>query len=373
MTSTPIQTREDLQFYLQVAIQLEHATIPPYLTGLYSIKPDDAKPNLDAYNIIRAVLVEEMLHLTLSANMLNAIGGKPSLTAPGFVPSYPAHLPNGETDFEVGLGKFSRDAIDTFLKIERPKPPAPSKANVLREGVTYLRHQDLHAGRKSGRGLLPAFKTTSESGEALHLHFETIGEFYKAIAAGFTSLAEKLGEKELFTGDPTRQVGPEYYYSGGGEITRVVSLKTALDSIELISEQGEGGVHGIDDFEGELSHYYRFDQISKARYYVVDKDKPEKPTGPALTIHWDAVYPVVSNAKLSMYPVGSDLHARAVDFNKQYGTFLKLLEEALNGRPDRLNAAFAGMFRIKQAALELIRNPLPDGSGNAAPTFEISP
>ncbi len=57
-----------------MAIKLEHATIPPYLTALYSIKPDPRKSNHDSYNIIRAVAVEEMLHLTLAANLLNAVG-----------------------------------------------------------------------------------------------------------------------------------------------------------------------------------------------------------------------------------------------------------------------------------------------------------
>ena len=34
-----IETAEDLQAALQVAIELEHSTIPPYLTAYYSIKP----------------------------------------------------------------------------------------------------------------------------------------------------------------------------------------------------------------------------------------------------------------------------------------------------------------------------------------------
>ena len=33
-----IATREDLQQHLQWAIELEHSTLPPYLTALYSIK-----------------------------------------------------------------------------------------------------------------------------------------------------------------------------------------------------------------------------------------------------------------------------------------------------------------------------------------------
>lgn len=42
---------------------------PPYLTALYSIPPGT---NSEAYHILRAVVVAEMLHLTLAANILNA-------------------------------------------------------------------------------------------------------------------------------------------------------------------------------------------------------------------------------------------------------------------------------------------------------------
>src|ERR671927_1549504 len=93
-----ITSVEELHSYLRAALQLEHATSPPYLTALYSIKPET---NSDAFHVIRVVAVEEMLHLTLVANVLNAIGGRPNLTGAHFVPAYPAYLPNGEKDFQV--------------------------------------------------------------------------------------------------------------------------------------------------------------------------------------------------------------------------------------------------------------------------------
>jgi len=37
MTSCLITSMDDLQEMLDAAIQLEHATIPPYLTALYSL------------------------------------------------------------------------------------------------------------------------------------------------------------------------------------------------------------------------------------------------------------------------------------------------------------------------------------------------
>ena len=208
----------ELQRHLHAAVQLEHATIPPYLTALYSIHPGT---NSEAYHILRAVAVEEMLHLTLAANLLNAVGGTPDLTVDGFVPLYPAYLPDGETDFEVSLEKFSKRAIETFLKIERPA----SKAG---EGVATVR-------RKRRNHTLRAAHVHDDSDE----HFYSIGEFYQAIEQALVRLHEKHGDA-LFSGDRSRQVTAAYYYSGGGEIIEVVDLDSAQAAIRLISEQGEG-------------------------------------------------------------------------------------------------------------------------------------
>src|ERR1700722_12205684 len=118
MASSHITTIDELQAYLHAAMQLEHATIPVYLTALYSIHPGT---NSDAVHVMRVVAVEEMLHLTLAANLLNAVGGTPDLTAADFVPDYPARLPDGETDFEVSRQGFGQECVETFLKIERPR------------------------------------------------------------------------------------------------------------------------------------------------------------------------------------------------------------------------------------------------------------
>jgi len=180
-----------------------------------------------------------------------------------------------------------------------------------------------------------------------------------------------LTEPKLFTGDPARQVGPEYYYSGGGEIFKVTNLETALRAIDFISGQGEGSYGSIYDSGGELSHYYRFDQILRGRYYRVGTDQPDAPTGEPLEVHWDEVYPIQPNLKLASLPADSPLRETARSFNQQYSGFLRRLQDAFNGRPAELLPAVADMFRIKEAALRLIHNPLPSGEGNASPTFEI--
>lgn len=344
MTAPTIANRDDLISYLHTAMALEHATIPPYLTAYYSIRPTT---NSDAAHIIRVTVVEEMLHLTLAANVLNAIGGKPDLTRPGFVPSYPAFLPDGEDDFVVDLRPFSPEAVDTFCKIERP-------------------------GEATGARLLPASDSRRllvSSPTVEGMRFYSIGEFYAEIIEGLQKVAAV--DPQLFCGDPARQVGPEYFYSGGGSVFPVYDLDSALRALRFIADQGEGLDSGIHDADGELAHYYRFRQLQFGRYYEVGDD-PDAPTGPPLSITWDDVYRVKVSAKLADYPAGSELAAVARKFNADYGSFLALLTKTFNGRPNLMQDAVGYMFRLRDDFTRLVRNPLPDSDGlHAAPTFEI--
>ncbi|MGI8776506.1 MAG: ferritin-like domain-containing protein [Acidimicrobiales bacterium] len=57
---------------LQQALELEHSTIPPYLYALYSLVPGT---NDAVAEVIESVAVEEMLHLTLVANVINGRRG----------------------------------------------------------------------------------------------------------------------------------------------------------------------------------------------------------------------------------------------------------------------------------------------------------
>src|SRR5665213_1562634 len=117
-TSTShISTLETLREHVQGALELEHSTLPPYLCALFSIH---AGSNLESVEIIKSVFIEEMLHLALAANVLNAIGGSPTLNEPGFVPNYPAALPHSDNSFVVPLAPFAPATIETFMRVERP-------------------------------------------------------------------------------------------------------------------------------------------------------------------------------------------------------------------------------------------------------------
>lgn len=336
----PIETLESLREHLQWAIALEHATLPPYLCALYSIKEGH---NEDAAEALRSVFMEEMLHMTLMANILNAVGGEPEVDAPRMLPSYPAYLPHSNEAFLVSLEKFSPEAVETFMKIERP---------------------DEHEG-------LPEDDK-----------FETIGQFYEAIEAALKSLCERLGERTLFCGHPGRQVTGEAYYGGSGTIIAVDGLDSALAALGEVVEQGEGLQHR-EIWDGdrnmfhperdEVAHYFRFAEIAAGRRHLRGDDPRTGPTGEPLEIDWDAVHNMRPNPRTSDYPHGSEARMRIEDFNRSYSSVLHLLDRCFNGSPQLLGPATGLMYGLREQATELMALPRGDGETTVGPSFEYVP
>lgn len=134
-----IKSKQGLWHYLRVTMEVKLSTIPPYLSALYSIKPSDTSQepgygrNQPAYDVIHSVVMEEMLHLTLAGNILNATGGAALLNDPEFVPASPtqlldSYIEEGGELFEVPLQGLTEDAIDVFMRIELPeRPHAPPR------------------------------------------------------------------------------------------------------------------------------------------------------------------------------------------------------------------------------------------------------
>ena len=330
----PIADVDELKAHLQTAIELEHATIPPYLCALYSI-PDGK--NVSASALIRGVVMEEMLHMVLAANLLNAIGGTPDLTHSAFVPSYPGYLPHSDKKFIVGLLPFGTDAIDTFLKIEKP-----ALAGAPPQGGDYA----------------------------------TIAQFYAAIADAFTTL-DGQGKIKWFQG---KQVdGSRFYYNAGGKPIQVTDLATALQAIEEITEQGEGFDGSLYDNDNqfgqkdELAHYFRFNEIRTGRRYAPTDSPHLPPTGATLVVDWDARYPMSPNPKVSEYANRPEIHQLMVDFNVRYMALLAALEKAFTGTQEALIGAVPIMYELKYRAQALMAIPSGRGDGlTVGPSFEFT-
>lgn len=332
----PITTIPALRRHLQWALELEHSTIPPYLCALYSI-PDGA--NTAASALIRSVVMEEMLHMVLAANLLNAVGGEPKVDSPKFVPSYPTYLPHSDRAFQVELLPFSTAAIDTFMRIERPaRPDAP------------------HEGH----------------------NYHTIGQFYMAILDAFKRLVAKEGAEAVFCGNRHRQISAaSAYYGGGGSPIAVFDLDSAERAIQQIAEQGEGFDQTIFDGDNqfgqvdELAHYFRFYEIRAGRRFLVTDTPHHRPTGPALLVDWSAHYPMTPNPRARDYIDRPEIHQLMTGFNQKYTELLRALHNAFNGDPGLLMKAVPMMYDLKYRAQALMAIPSgrKDGS-TVGPSFE---
>ena len=342
----PILTIGELRDELQDALQLELSTIPPYLTALYSIREGS---NPEAARIIRSVVVEEMLHLVMVANLINALGGKPDVNAAAAGLHYPTALPRIVPTFEVGLLPFSKAAVETFLRIELPQPP------------------------KDGAKLLRARRTKRL--------YDSIGAFYQALREAIQRLERecKAGNPEatIFTGDPELQVQANEYYGSGGRIVPVYDLKSAMTVIDEIEGQGEG----IDDtiFSGdhelfgegiEYAHYFRFKEIYEGRYYRREDKPADNPSGGPLRVDWEDVQPIRPNARLSDYQDLPEVHSLALGFSKAYTSLISNIHLACNGMPEKMQQSIALMYELRYKALALMNIPIGKGQ-NAAPTFEV--
>ena len=336
-----IKTIQDLHEHLQWAIELEHATIPPYLCALYSIKENS---NQESIEVIQSVFIEEMLHMALVANIMIATGGKPQLDYPEFIARYPTPLPHSDKSFEVNLNKFSPESIECFLKIERPaEADAPSQD----EG------------------------------------FASIGQFYKALEEGLIYLSEKLGDNILFVGDPKHQVTAETtYYGGAGHLVEVTDLSTALKALEEVVEQGEGLDHD-NIFDGdqnmfhperqEVGHYFRFLEILKGRKFQLGDTAKSGPTGETFTVEWDQVHPMASNPSTTVYKDHPDILEKLTTFNQEYSDMLRIIEKSFNGEPKLLGQAVGVMYELKILAKELMTIPAQDPTKTIGPSFEYLP
>lgn len=336
-----IRTLDELRAHLQYAIEIEHATIPPYLTALYSIVPG---ANDEAAHVIMSVFIEEMLHMTLAANVLNAVGGAPSVDRPEFVPGYPVYLPHSRESFIVPLARFSPETIQTFMRIEYPA----------------LEEDDPEDDR-----------------------YDTTGQFYRAIEDGLQLLVRELGEAAVFTGDPARQVTPEaLYYRFGGRIIPVYDLESALLAIDEIEEQGEG-LKRVEIWDGdrdmfhperdEVAHYFRFNEVMQGRSYQRGDTPASGPTGATFDVDWQGAYPMRPNPRSADHAEGTPVRVAMDSFNQAYWDLLRMLQQSFNGNPALMLNALTPMAELRDSAQALMQMPTGDGETTAGPSFEYMP
>jgi hypothetical protein len=331
----PINDIDGLRDALQNAIKLEHATIPPYLTAFYTLSGSSASVSF-AKRLIRGIVNQEMLHMALACNILNAIGGAPRIADPSFVPNYPGHLPMGvEASVEVHLKRYSRDLVEhTFMTIEEPEVPLKIPVKRALVAVEEIR---------------------------------TIGQFYAAIRAELVRQGEAI-----FTGNAGKQI------VGVLGATPVTNVATAVSAINTIVEQGEGTPKSPAGTGTTVAHYYRFQELVKGMKIVPDTASPLgfsfDPQQPITIDDTADVIQMVDDPQLAKFEGNAAKLADACDV--AYSDLLRMLHVAFNGTPDKIEDAIGQMTDVLDPAIKDVLGIQigsgPDSGKYAGPRFKFA-
>jgi len=328
---TSTWTQQALLEHLQDAVELELFTIPLYLTAMYSITPAaQAETGNNAYNLIQSVVNEEMLHLELACNTLNAIGGHPSLTGSS-APSYPENIPFIQPPVVANLGPATPNQILLFLNIELPTWDDPNHDTDTNPEPAY----------------------------------DTIGEFYAAIETGLTQVGQFPGGPQASNNFPPDDSGlpanPPTPASPAGPVT---DLTTADMALNLIVSQGEGTtVTNPDDEDGNLAHYYRFQQIAANLKWITGTTSDGSPR----------VYNMLVNPDNYVYSARQG--GLLTFFDGCYSFLLQSLESAFNGaNPVDVSAPIGAMFGVIDPLMKYVISQTYDQAGlgygkNLTPRF----
>jgi hypothetical protein len=321
---------DDVYAPLQMALQIEFATLPPYLYSLYSILPGT---NLAAASRISSVVLQEMIHFCLSCNILNALGGTPVVARPDVVPTYPGPLPGDLGDLTIHLYPFSPEAMKQGMDIETPEDgPIEFHADVA-----------LAAGEE----------------------YQTIGQFYNELDA----FLAKLPPDAWCVG--RNQITDSQYFVG--DLFAVNTYADANRAIQIIVSEGEGSPRTPLDFQQDFAHYYRFEEICRNQVLTKARVPEGYVWGDALGVDWSAQYPAIADP--GTHDFSGDVPAAAAQArcNQAFSTLVTELEQAVQGAPARMGNAVRAMFELRMAARQAFSTPLAGTSSVAGPAFLFSP
>lgn len=313
--TTSAWTQDQLIDHLQDAVELELYTIPLYLCAYYSFVDSAGTPA----QLIMNTVNEEMLHLELACNTLNAVGGHPVLTGAA-APTYPSDIPFIDPPLRLNLGPASLRQALMFMQIELPSYDDPS----------------------------------TETGP--EPDYATIGAFYDAVEAGLKAV-------DQFPGDSSCQASGVFDDHSDFAVT---DLSTALQALTLIVSQGEGTSTSPDDQEGQPAHYYRFLEIANNPGWLLPVDAD--PSVLHMVYGPGALTYSQSQAALLAF------------FDGCYSLLLERLEAAFNGNPGDLNACVNDiMFPVIEPAIQHIvaqayaQPEAPQNGQNLTPCFRYVP
>lgn len=317
----------EVQNAVQTAINLEFATLPPYLYAKMTILPGT---NVPAMQRLNGIVGQEMIHMCLACNIINAIGGTVAINPP----TYPGPLPGDVGgDLIIHLLPFSPSAMAQGMAIEEPSeaidPPE----------------------------LMAATLDTTV----------TIGEYYHLLDQALAALPSSAWLPN------NHQINDAQFFPG--QIFAVNSYADAHKAITQIVSEGEGtpvspsGQGSPLTFENELAHYYRFWEMQRNQVLVKDPNPVGYAWMGSLGLDWSQVYPAIADPELHDFSKDSPAAQQAqVQCNAAYSALIDGLISAFRGGTGGLGLAVRAMFDLRMAAIKALATPLANGSV-AGPAF----
>jgi CDGSH-type Zn-finger protein/uncharacterized Fe-S cluster protein YjdI len=333
---TIVPSREQLLYWLHEAAEIEHNLMCCYLYAAFSLKRADVRwtpAQTQAVarwrGIITGVAMEEMTHLCLVANLVNALGATPHFNRPMF-PIDAGPYPAG---FVIRLQPFSPETIAHFQFLERP-----NDTNIA-----------------DGAGFAPArqYKRLTNLSERLSpgAHdYSTVGELYGTLRNALDAFVRAHSEHELFIGDPAKQVDSSLAPLPG--VCAVIDLASAHRALDTIVTQGEGAGDEVHD-----SHFRRFTKIAEELATFMREDASFTPAWLAAT---NPVMNPPPNPANKVY-INHPQQSRWLDIgNAMYTSSLRCLLQGFGATDKATKATWL------EASFALMRATVPVGQGLAA-------
>lgn len=357
-----VDSVQDLKKAIQAAIEIEIATIPPYLAALYSLKQQEGY----VFDALHRIIYQEMRHYGLACNLLLAIGGTPETITKDTLAPYPKQLPYGLGDgLPISIRKLTHGLsdgegddesalrqIETFMAIEKPD---------------FMRVPRLVNG---------SYVVDSESKPEMTPN--SIGELYADILTALTNLSENgsisFGNEELQVANgPTAHV----------PIFAITSLELAKQAIDIICSEGEGATDADDglspftsDADSVPAHYFAFSEMYYGRRIEAQFDefgisKGFSYTGAEISTTELKTYNMTDNPSLKNIPRDSDAFTVANNFAQKWYQLLQSLHDTFSTDKSAIDKAVRLMGECREAALQTMITELPYSDGKmVGPPFE---
>lgn len=335
-----LESVADAQRLVQLAIEVELSTLPPYLYALTTVAPGSNQP---AVTRLASIIREEMIHMALACNLMNALGGTPLVADAKAITTYPGPLPGGIGDehgqaFIVHLLPFSPAAIEQGMQIEEP------------EGGPIVFPE-----RAAQRAALAEATPT----------FTTIGQLYHLLDAYLAGLPPDAWHRDR------PQLTDDQFLAG--ELFAIATYDDAHRAITRIVSQGEGSAESPLDFEHELAHYYRFAELHQDQVLTRSDQPPGFAWGPSLGVDWTAVLPAIADPATHDFSGDPKAQAAQDACDAAFTRMMTALQGAAVGTTGGLGLAVRAMFDLRTAARVALSTPLAGSDRVAGPAFRYRP